>query len=98
MNKKLIDLIKIMPNPKATWLALETELLLGSDDKFILGGAILETVPENKRINPKIIEAIEEIARIALERYQTIYRGDPAEWNDHRKQVRESVFGWLKAV
>lgn len=98
MNKKLVDLIKIMPNPKAAWLALETELLNGSDDKFILGGAMLEVIPESKRANPKIIEAIEEIARIALERYQTIYKGNPGEWNNHRLQVRKSVFGWLKAV
>jgi|688.fasta_scaffold884377_2 hypothetical protein len=95
MNKKLVDLIKILPSPKAAWLALEMGLLNDSDDKFILGGAILETVPENKRGNPKIISAIYEIAEIALERYQSIYKGLPSEWNNHRLQVRKSVFGWL---
>ena len=95
MNKKLIDLIKIMPNPKAVWLAIEIELLNGSDDKFILGGAILGTVPESLKNNPKIIERIYEIAEVVIERYQTIYKGEPAEWNNHRLEVRKSVFGWL---
>jgi hypothetical protein len=95
MNEKIIGLIKQLPNPKAAWLAIEKELLNPCPNTFILGGLILETVPEKSRSNPKTIETIYEIATLALDRFQTIYNGDPGEWNNHRLQVRKSVFGWL---
>ena len=92
--EELIKLLRQLPNPIASWMAIEAELL-AETDFYLLGGAILQTVPELLRGDEQVVQVISDLSKLMLDRFDRLYKDEPAEWNNHRLAMRESVMGWL---
>ena len=92
--QKIIKLLQTLPNPEAAWLAIQSELLMQTSIDMV-GGAILQTIPEELRND--LMPSVKELAESSLEMFENVYKGSVDSFNSDRKRLYESIRGLLNA-
>lgn len=97
----IIFWLRQFPKPYETWLAIERELLADSlisrelGSVTLLAGAIMQTLPSSERNDN--LQKIQSLAQTAWNFYESLFNGDPADFNDRRMNLRSSIKGLLAA-